>query len=154
RSSAAASTRPSRPGATAAAVPFPKGRRRRRPPGRAEPEALTVESAPRALHSVGADPRRESLGLVVPRPLRRVGAAALARLLASWIGSGGAAPGGPAPASGRVVILGFDGVDASIVEKMMAEGRLPRLAELKARGGYSPLTPTVPAQTPVSWATF
>jgi predicted AlkP superfamily phosphohydrolase/phosphomutase len=54
----------------------------------------------------------------------------------------------------RVVILGFDGVDAGIVEQMMAAGRLPHLAALKKRGGYSPLTPTVPAQTPVSWATF
>src|SRR5262249_3145243 len=31
---------------------------------------------------------------------------------------------------------------------------LPNLAALEQRGGYSPLTPTVPAQTPVSWATF
>jgi predicted AlkP superfamily phosphohydrolase/phosphomutase len=55
---------------------------------------------------------------------------------------------------GRIVILGFDGVDAHIVEEMLAKGQLPNLAALKARGGYSPLTPTVPAQTPVSWATF
>ncbi len=54
----------------------------------------------------------------------------------------------------RVVILGFDGVDAGIVEQMIAAGRLPHLTALKKRGGYSPLTPTVPAQTPVSWATF
>jgi len=54
----------------------------------------------------------------------------------------------------RVVILGFDGVDSAVVEQMMAAGRLPHLTELKTRGGYSPLTPTVPAQTPVSWATF
>ncbi len=54
----------------------------------------------------------------------------------------------------RVVILGFDGVDAQVVEQMLAAGRLPNLAALKQRGGYSPLTPTVPAQTPVSWATF
>jgi predicted AlkP superfamily phosphohydrolase/phosphomutase len=66
----------------------------------------------------------------------------------------------PAPSSaaaaepGRIVILGFDGVDARIVEEMLAGGRLPNLAALKARGGYTPLTPTVPAQTPVSWATF
>src|SRR5215471_17521128 len=58
------------------------------------------------------------------------------------------------PAPGRIVILGFDGVDAHIVEAMLAKGRLPNFAALKARGGYSPLTPTVPAQTPVSWATF
>jgi len=54
----------------------------------------------------------------------------------------------------RVVILGFDGVDAGIVEQMMSAGRLPHLTGLKRRGGYSQLTPTVPAQTPVSWATF
>src|SRR5262249_22015557 len=54
----------------------------------------------------------------------------------------------------RVVVLGFDGVDSQIVEQMLAAGRLPSLAALKARGGYSPLLPTVPAQTPVSWATF
>ena len=59
-----------------------------------------------------------------------------------------------AEAPGRVVILGFDGVDAAVVEEMLARGQLPNLAALKARGGYSPLTPTVPAQTPVSWATF
>ncbi|MEP6801883.1 MAG: alkaline phosphatase family protein [Acidobacteriota bacterium] len=54
----------------------------------------------------------------------------------------------------RTIVLGFDGVDAGVVETMMAAGRLPHLAALKARGAYSPLTPTVPAQTPVSWATF
>ena len=62
-----------------------------------------------------------------------------------------------APAAGpppRVVILGFDGVDAKIVEQMLSDGRLPNLAALRARGGYSPLIPTIPAQTPVSWATF
>lgn len=54
----------------------------------------------------------------------------------------------------RVVVLGFDGVDAHVVEEMLAAGRLPNLDALKKRGGYSPLTPTLPAQTPVSWATF
>ncbi|HEV2065052.1 MAG TPA: alkaline phosphatase family protein, partial [Thermoanaerobaculia bacterium] len=54
----------------------------------------------------------------------------------------------------RVVVLGFDGVDAHVVEEMMSKGRLPNLAALGKRGGYSPLTPTVPAQTPVSWSTF
>src|SRR6202022_2983233 len=54
----------------------------------------------------------------------------------------------------RVVVLAFDGVDAHVVEEMMGKGRLPNLAALGKRGGYSPLTPTVPAQTPVSWSTF
>ena len=65
-----------------------------------------------------------------------------------------AAPLSAAAAPGRVVILGFDGVDAKIVEEMLGRGELPNLAELRSRGGYAPLTPTIPAQTPVSWATF
>jgi predicted AlkP superfamily phosphohydrolase/phosphomutase len=78
--------------------------------------------------------------------MKALRAASLALLLA--------APLAAAPAPGRVVILGFDGVDAKIVEEMVARGELPHLAALAKRGGYSPLTPTVPAQTPVSWATF
>lgn len=64
------------------------------------------------------------------------------------------ASGLPAAEPPRVVVLGFDGVDAVVVEEMLAAGRLPNLAALRARGGYSPLVPTIPAQTPVSWATF
>src|ERR1700720_163238 len=79
--------------------------------------------------------------------MKPIGAALTALLLL-------AAPAHAATAPGRVVILGFDGVDAHIVEEMLAKGQLPNLAALKSRGGYSPLTPTVPAQTPVSWATF
>jgi len=54
----------------------------------------------------------------------------------------------------RLVVLAFDGVDAKLVEEMLAAGRLPNLAALRARGGYSPLTPPVPPQTPVSWTSF
>ena len=54
----------------------------------------------------------------------------------------------------RIVVLAFDGVDAGIVQTMMAAGRLPNLTALKTRGGFSPLTPPVPPQTPVSWTSF
>lgn len=54
----------------------------------------------------------------------------------------------------RVVVLGFDGADAAFTEKLMSEGKLPHLEALAKKGGYARLTPTVPAQTPVSWATF
>src|SRR5215470_19818780 len=83
----------------------------------------------------------------------RVLFAALTALLLSAARPVSVAAAAP-PAPGRIVILGFDGVDAHIVEDMLARGELPSLAALKARGGYAPLTPTVPAQTPVSWATF
>ena len=55
---------------------------------------------------------------------------------------------------GKTVVLGFDGADHKIVERMLGEGKLPNLAKLAASGGFRPLLPTIPAQTPVSWSTF
>lgn len=54
----------------------------------------------------------------------------------------------------KVVILGFDGADAALVERYMAEGRLPNLSRLRGDGFYASLRPTNPPQTPVSWASF
>src|SRR4030042_868425 len=62
----------------------------------------------------------------------------------------------------RVVVLGFDGVDSDLLEKWMAaedpenpgQSLLPNLAALAHRGTYSPLVPTIPAQSPVSWSSF
>jgi predicted AlkP superfamily phosphohydrolase/phosphomutase len=54
----------------------------------------------------------------------------------------------------RVIVVGFDGVDARYTEQWMNEGKLPNLARLRAEGTFRPLRPTVPAQTPVSWSTF
>lgn len=54
----------------------------------------------------------------------------------------------------KVIVLGFDGVDARYAEKWMNEGKLPNLARLRETGTFRPLRPTVPAQTPVSWSTF
>src|SRR5438552_11322426 len=54
----------------------------------------------------------------------------------------------------RVIVVGFDGVDARYTEQWMNEGRLPNLARLRAEGTFRPLRPTIPAQTPVSWSTF
>jgi predicted AlkP superfamily phosphohydrolase/phosphomutase len=54
----------------------------------------------------------------------------------------------------KVIVLGFDGVDARYTERWMNEGKLPNLAKLRASGTFRPLRPTVPAQTPVSWSTF
>ena len=67
---------------------------------------------------------------------------------------GPALPAGAQAPKRRVVILGFDGVDAGIVERQIAAGRLPNLAAIERQGGFTPLLPPVPAQTPVSWASF
>ncbi len=53
-----------------------------------------------------------------------------------------------------VIVIGFDGADAILTETWMNEGKLPNLARLRGMGTYRPLTPTLPAQTPVSWSTF
>lgn len=58
---------------------------------------------------------------------------------------------------GRLVILGFDGVDPRWLERWAAEGKLPHLAALMhAHGGngYRHLTSTNPPQSPVAWTTF
>src|SRR6267378_660438 len=54
----------------------------------------------------------------------------------------------------KVIVLGFDGVDARYTEQWMNEGKLPNLAKLRAQGTFRSLRPTLPAQTPVSWSTF
>ncbi len=54
----------------------------------------------------------------------------------------------------KVVILGFDGADSSLVEKWVEEGELPNLARLRDEGSFAPLQPTNPPQTPVSWSSF
>lgn len=59
-----------------------------------------------------------------------------------------------ADAQQKVIVLGFDGVDARYTEQWMNEGKLPNLAKLRGAGTFRPLLPTTPAQTPVSWSTF
>jgi predicted AlkP superfamily phosphohydrolase/phosphomutase len=54
----------------------------------------------------------------------------------------------------KVVVLGLDGFDPLLAEQLMAAGRLPNLSALRARGGYTRLETTTPAQTPVAWSTF
>ncbi len=54
----------------------------------------------------------------------------------------------------RVVVLGLDGLEPSLVESMMAAGALPAFARLRGAGGYDRLATTYPAQTPVAWSTF
>lgn len=54
----------------------------------------------------------------------------------------------------KLIILGFDGADAKLTEQWMNEGKLPNLAKLRSQGAFSPLRPTIPSQTPVSWSTF
>ena len=54
----------------------------------------------------------------------------------------------------KVIVVGLDGLEPSIIEQMMGQGELPNLATLRARGGFSRVATTAPAQTPVAWSSF
>jgi predicted AlkP superfamily phosphohydrolase/phosphomutase len=54
----------------------------------------------------------------------------------------------------KVIVIGLDGLEPSIVEGMMQTGELRNLARLRDQGGYSRIATTTPAQTPVAWSTF
>jgi len=54
----------------------------------------------------------------------------------------------------RLIILGLDGVEPSLVEKYMADGKLPHFSKLKKTGCYAKLETTTPAISPVAWSSF
>jgi predicted AlkP superfamily phosphohydrolase/phosphomutase len=54
----------------------------------------------------------------------------------------------------KVVVLGLDGLEPTLAEKFMAEGKLPNLARLKKDGTYARLGTTTPAISPVAWSSF
>ena len=65
--------------------------------------------------------------------------------------------GGPAPPRGRfqrVVVLGLDGLDYTLTERMLAEGKLPHLEALRKQGCFKPLGTTLPSISPVAWSSF
>jgi len=54
----------------------------------------------------------------------------------------------------RVLVVGFDGMEPSIVDSLLAAGELPNLAKVARQGAYARIGTTYPAQTPVAWSTF
>jgi predicted AlkP superfamily phosphohydrolase/phosphomutase len=60
----------------------------------------------------------------------------------------------PATAPARMIILGIDGMDPTLVRQFMDEGRLPNLSRLASTGGFMPLETSIPPQSPVAWSTF
>ncbi len=56
--------------------------------------------------------------------------------------------------SKKVIVIGLDGLEPTIVESMLERGELPNLARVKQTGSYSRLKTTYPAQTPVAWSSF
>ncbi len=54
----------------------------------------------------------------------------------------------------RVVILGLDGLEPTITERLLKEGKLPNLQKLQQQGSYSRLQTAYPAISPVAWSVF
>jgi predicted AlkP superfamily phosphohydrolase/phosphomutase len=54
----------------------------------------------------------------------------------------------------RVVVIGLDGLEPTLVERGMAAGRLPNLAALRDAGTYARLGTTCPPLSPVAWSSF
>ena len=54
----------------------------------------------------------------------------------------------------RLIIVGLDGMEPTLIEKFMAEGKLPNFSRLKKCGSYARLRTTTPAISPVAWSSF
>ena len=54
----------------------------------------------------------------------------------------------------RVVVLGLDGLDYTLTERLLAEGKLPHLETLRKQGCFKPLGTTLPSISPVAWSSF
>ena len=53
-----------------------------------------------------------------------------------------------------VFVLGVDGMDPVVLQRLMDEGKMPTFAKLAAEGSFQPLGTANPPQSPVAWSTF
>ena len=61
----------------------------------------------------------------------------------------------PARTAGkRVLVLGIDGLDPLIAERLMRRGELPNFTVLKERGDFKRLASSIPPLSPVAWSNF
>ena len=54
--------------------------------------------------------------------------------------------------SAKLIILGVDGMDPTLLQRYMDEGHTPALKRLAERGGFIPLGTSIPPQSPVAWS--
>lgn len=55
---------------------------------------------------------------------------------------------------GRVIVLGFDGVEPKVIKQMMDREELPSIAKLVSVGEMRKLKSTIPPQSPTAWSSF
>jgi len=56
--------------------------------------------------------------------------------------------------SPSVVVIGIDGMDPVILERMIDEGEMPNFAQLRDEGTFQSLGTSAPPQSPVAWSNF
>lgn len=54
----------------------------------------------------------------------------------------------------KIIVLGIDGMDPYMSERLMGAGLLPNFDKLRKLGGYRRLGTSIPPQSPVAWANF
>jgi len=62
--------------------------------------------------------------------------------------------GNSPPVGKRVIVLGFDGMDYGLTQRLLAEGRLPNFERLAQTGTFQKLGTSIPPQSPVAWSNF
>lgn len=58
------------------------------------------------------------------------------------------------PAGPRVLLVGVDGADPQIIDRLVADGRLPTFARLRREGAYGRLRSREPLLSPIVWTTI
>ncbi|MCK4421375.1 alkaline phosphatase family protein [candidate division WOR-3 bacterium] len=58
------------------------------------------------------------------------------------------------PLARKVIVLGMDGLDPELLEKLIKEGKLPHFERLAKVGDFKRLETTLPPLSPVAWSTF
>jgi predicted AlkP superfamily phosphohydrolase/phosphomutase len=54
----------------------------------------------------------------------------------------------------KVLVVGIDGMDWLLTQRLMDEGKLPRFQSLAREGGFSSILSSIPPQSPVAWSNF
>ncbi len=58
------------------------------------------------------------------------------------------------PQGKKALVIGMDGIEPKIIERMMSEGRMPNFRRLAEMGGFDRITSSIPPHSPVAWANF
>ena len=54
----------------------------------------------------------------------------------------------------KIIIVGLDGMDYTLTQKWLSEGKLPNFSRLRDLGCFKPLGTTIPPISPVAWSSF